>query len=411
MRVGTEQWAAIAGRQPRDRQTQRGGCGHSSRGSHIASRRSACSSPSARPPRALSAAAAGAARGRRCSWRSPSRRCSSLGEVWDSPQFRPVRDHVPLAIAGALAGLVLLALLARLFLRRPERVPAARGRGAAVPDPAERRAARQRTCCCRCTRSSRRACCAYAWERLRPDPQTPPSRRPASREMAPRDRRGGDVELALLIAIVLYGDTGARGRPTSRRRSRTSPSSTSRSRCCSGCSRRPNWTRRLAINCLVRCDGAGARLRRDRLRRVRHAPPVLEPEGDRVEPVRVLLPGQLAVLRPEHLRALPRGRDVAAGGGAALGAQRGACWPARPSLLGDPARGLVLTFSQSSLTALLVSLLVLAALRWPAKPVLIGARRAHRGRPRGRARVPERDEGGPGFRPLARRRRPAAARI
>jgi O-antigen ligase len=35
--------------------------------------------------------------------------------------------------------------------------------------------------------------------------------------------------------------------------------------------------------------------------------------------------------------------------------------------------GLVLTFSQSSLAALLVSLLVLAALRWRAKPILLGA--------------------------------------
>jgi O-antigen ligase len=35
--------------------------------------------------------------------------------------------------------------------------------------------------------------------------------------------------------------------------------------------------------------------------------------------------------------------------------------------------GLVLTFSQSSMVALIVSLLVLAALRWRAKPVLMGA--------------------------------------
>src|SRR3954452_6156329 len=41
--------------------------------------------------------------------------------------------------------------------------------------------------------------------------------------------------------------------------------------------------------------------------------------------------------------------------------------------LGILLAGLVLTFSQSSLAALLVSCVVLAALRWPAKPVLIGA--------------------------------------
>ena len=37
---------------------------------------------------------------------------------------------------------------------------------------------------------------------------------------------------------------------------------------------------------------------------------LLEPEGHRLQPVRVLLPGQLAVLRPEHLRALPGARDA-----------------------------------------------------------------------------------------------------
>src|SRR5262249_13413315 len=41
--------------------------------------------------------------------------------------------------------------------------------------------------------------------------------------------------------------------------------------------------------------------------------------------------------------------------------------------LGVLLAGLVLTFSQSSLAALLVSCVVLAALRWPANPVLLGA--------------------------------------
>jgi O-antigen ligase len=42
-------------------------------------------------------------------------------------------------------------------------------------------------------------------------------------------------------------------------------------------------------------------------------------------------------------------------------------------LLGVLLAGLVLTFSQSSLAALLVACLVLAALRWRARPVLLGA--------------------------------------
>ena len=54
---------------------------------------------------------------------------------------------------------------------------------------------------------------------------------------------------------------------------------------------------------------AGGRVRGHRLRRVPPQGAVPEPEGRRGEPVRQLLPGELAVLRPQHLRALPRPRD------------------------------------------------------------------------------------------------------
>ena len=47
----------------------------------------------------------------------------------------------------------------------------------------------------------------------------------------------------------------------------------------------------------------------DRLLGVPDAPPAAEPEGDRLQPGRGVLPRQLAVLRPEHLRALPGARD------------------------------------------------------------------------------------------------------
>jgi hypothetical protein len=46
-----------------------------------------------------------------------------IGEVWDSPQFRTVRDHGPLSLAAACAGIVLIGLLTRLFLRRPNALP------------------------------------------------------------------------------------------------------------------------------------------------------------------------------------------------------------------------------------------------------------------------------------------------
>ena len=90
----------------------------------------------------------------------------------------------------------------------------------------------------------------------------------------------------------------------------------------------------------------------------------LEPEGDRRQPVRVVLPRQLAVLRPQHLRALPRAGDDRA-------RRRRCCWTRgrAPSLAGGVLlavlwAGLVLTFSQSSFAALLSGLAVLAALRW-----------------------------------------------
>src|SRR5207302_7603789 len=62
--------------------------------------------------------------------------------------------------------------------------------------------------------------------------------------------------------------------------------------------------------------GARAALRDDRVLGVRQPAALVEPQGHRVEPVRVVLPRELAVLRPEHLRALPgrgdgRGRVAA----------------------------------------------------------------------------------------------------
>ena len=97
---------------------------------------------------------------------------------------------------------------------------------------------------------------------------------------------------------------------TSTTRWRTSSSSTSRSRCCSRCSRASRGRRALARVCLGVLVVLALALVGDRLRRVRDAPPVPEPEGHRLQPARGLLPRQLAVLRPEHLRALPGDRDA-----------------------------------------------------------------------------------------------------
>src|SRR3954471_15754234 len=46
-----------------------------------------------------------------------------IGEVWDSDQFQPVRDNPALAVAGAVAAVVVLALLAAALLRYPNAFP------------------------------------------------------------------------------------------------------------------------------------------------------------------------------------------------------------------------------------------------------------------------------------------------
>ena len=106
----------------------------------------------------------------------------------------------------------------------------------------------------------------------------------------------------------------------------------------------------------------------------------LEPRGDPVERLPHLLPGQLAVLGPEHLRPLPGAVITALV--AALLWVRGQ----RPRPLARRPRsrvlwlGLVTTFSQSSFAALLAGLAVLAALRWSLRWTLAGLRRRGAGR-------------------------------
>ena len=63
--------------------------------------------------------------------------------------------------------------------------------------------------------------------------------------------------------------------------------------------------RRLLMQCFGVARRPGAGVRGDRLRGVRHARRCSQPEGDPHERVRVLLPRELALLRPEHLRPLP----------------------------------------------------------------------------------------------------------
>ena len=99
-------------------------------------------------------------------------------------------------------------------------------------------------------------------------------------------------------------------RPTSRSRSRTSASSTPRSRCCSGCC---STSTGAPCGCARRSGSSPAWRSCSPLvgfyEYASGPPAALQREGPGVQRPQALLPGQLAVLRPEHLRALPRADD------------------------------------------------------------------------------------------------------
>src|SRR5436190_9563858 len=281
-----------------------------------------------------------------------------IGEVWDSPQFRTVRDQPALAVAAALVGVAIVALLARLFLRRPNLLPLLAV--AALPFRIPLNVGGQTANLLVPLYGVIAAgVIAYAWERLRPDPFAggPP-------RIAPRDRRGGDVELALLIAVVLYGVQAAWSSDFETALKNVAffyvafmllfrlLSAT-------------NWTRRLAINCLVLATAlalafVGIGFVEYDARRLLWNPKVIA--SNQFE----------SYFRVNSLFFDPNiyGRFLAVVMAALAAVQ---LWSREwrtligvSAVLGVLLAGLVLTFSQSSLAALLVSCVVLAALRWPA---------------------------------------------
>jgi O-antigen ligase len=290
-----------------------------------------------------------------------------IGEVWNSPQIHPVRAHLPLALAGGLVGLAIVALLARLFLRRPNalpllavaalpfRVPVNVGGGTAnllVPLYVVVAA----------------GVVGYAWERLRPDPFAGSGGVP---RIAPRDRRGGDVELALLIAVVVYAIQAAW----------SSDFETALKNIAFfyvpflllfRLLAATNWTRRLAINCLVLATALA--LTFVAIGFVEYATRHL------LWNPKVIASNQFdSYFRVNSLFFDPNifGRFLAVVMSMLAAVQIWArAWRtlvAVTVVLAILLAGMVLTFSQSSLASLLVGCGVLAALRWPAKPVLLGA--------------------------------------
>ena len=236
--------------------------------------------------------------------------------IADSDQVKPLRDHPSLAVAGAVGAVVALAVLALLFDRRPSwlpvaaaatlpfRVPIASGGSTAnllVPLYLVVAA----------------GALAYAVPRLA-GPGAPRGRPRAGGARVGAGRQPGPLRHPVELLRRLRPRAGERRlllRPLRAALRARGPRGVD----AEAGARLPRRARR---------PRAGPR--RGRLRRVRHAPPVPQPEGHRLQPARGLLPGQLAVLRPQHLRALPRDRDAAA-------RRRGCCgraasarsWPAR----------------------------------------------------------------------------------
>ena len=288
-----------------------------------------------------------------------------IGEVWNSPQFHTVRAHAGPSIAVALVGIALIALLARFFLARPNALPllAVAALPFRIPLNVGGSTANLLVPLYVVVAAG---VLGYAWERLRPDPFAGGPLR-----IAPRDRRGGDVELALLIAVVLYAVQAAWSVDFETALKNVAffyvpfmllfrlLAAT-------------NWTRRLAINCLV--VAVALALAFVAIGFVEYATRHLfwNPK--------VIASNQFeSYFRVNSLFFDPNiyGRFLAVVMAAVAAVQ---LWSRRWStLLGASAvlavllAGLVLTFSQSSLTALLVACVVLAALRWRAKPILIGA--------------------------------------
>jgi O-antigen ligase len=189
--------------------------------------------------------------------------------------------------------------------------------------------------------------------------------------MAPRDRRGGDVELALLIAIVLYGVQAAWSSDFETALKNVAffyvPFALLFRLLAA-----TNWTRRLAVNCLVLATGLA--LAFVAIGFVEYATRHLfwNPK--------VIASNQFeSYFRVNSLFFDPNiyGRFLAVVmsllAAVLLWARNWRTLAGTAVVLAVLLAGLVLTFSQSSLAALLVSCVVLAALRWRAGPVLLGA--------------------------------------
>ena len=285
-----------------------------------------------------------------------------IGEVWNSDQFHPVRTHPGAAVAAGLVGVAVMAGLAALFLRRPNAFPLLAVAALPFRIPVDVGGGHPANLLVPLYVIVGAGVLAYAWERLNPDPFAPPPR------MAPRDRRGGDVELALLLAVLIYAIQAAWSVDFEQALKNLAffyvpflllfrlLAAT-------------RWDGRLALWCLGVATALA--LTFVAIGFVEYATRHL------LWNPKVIASNQfVSYFRVNSLFFDPNiyGRFLAIVMSMLAAAQLWARdWRrliAVSAALGVLLAGLVLTFSQSSLAALMVSLVVLAALRWPAKRVL-----------------------------------------
>jgi len=281
-----------------------------------------------------------------------------VAQVWDTEQLRDLRDAPALAAAAVAGGLAGVVAIASLVVRRPSLFPllAVGALPFRIPVEAGGSTANLLVPLYLVIAGG---VAAYAWERLREN--GPP-------RVAPRERRGSGAELALLLALAAYAVQSVYSSDFEQALENVAffyvPFALLLRLLAA-----TEWTARLAAWCLAVAVA---------LALVFVGIGFWEYSSEKLlwNP-KVIASNQFETyFRVNSLFFDPNiyGRFLAIvmTGLAALvlwsGRWRGVLGSA--VLLAVLLAGLVLTFSQSSLAALLVSLVVLAALRWPLRPVL-----------------------------------------
>ncbi len=216
-----------------------------------------------------------------------------VANIWSTPQIEPLRDRPLLALGAAGAVLLLLALGAFAIHRKPELIALAAAAALPFRVPIESGGDTANLLLPLYLVIAAGAL-AYAVPRLRATPGL---------DDEPPAHKRTLLEWLLAGMVVLYAAQAAYSSDFDRALSQVIffyvPFALLYALLV-----RVEWTARLAGALSGGAARARRRVRRHRLRRVRQARAAAQPEGHRLQPVRVLLPRQLAVLRSEHLRAL-----------------------------------------------------------------------------------------------------------